>query len=116
MKALIEVATNKILSLGNATHYGGPWGKGIEDGVLRVVNAPNDERLDELICVAGVVQVDAAKKAARIAKKQDTEAKLEKLLKLKKSDLQTAGAPDLDKMCDAILDVAKAVRRMAKGD
>lgn len=111
MKALIEISTGKILATGDALAYGGPWGKRIEEGTLKLVDAPDNERDDELAVVGGLVQVDAVKKAARVAKESGHSALLDKIKALKKSDLTT-----IDQCADAILDIAKVLRRMAKGD
>lgn len=65
--------------------------------------------------VVSTTNIDA-EIAAEAVKAAQFEARLVKLASLTKADLKTAGNFDLDKVADALLDVAKAVRRMAKGD
>lgn len=60
--------------------------------------------------------LNALKKTDRLSKKNQHENRVLKLVSIKKADLQTAGAPDLDKIVDAVIDIGKVVRRMIKGD
>lgn len=113
MKAIVSKTDKKILGASEATTFGGPWASMIEAGTVVLLDVPSNEDLSDCDVndtVTSIV-VNAARKQARLAKSQQLENWLEKLRTIKKSDLDT-----LDKCSDAIVDLAKVMRRWLKGD
>jgi hypothetical protein len=111
MNVLIEVSTGKILTVGASDTYGGPWGQMLASGAAKISVVPDNESPSDIVVIDGVATIDAAKKAERLALAQQQENLLQKLKAIKKADLT-----DLDKCADAIIDLAKVVRRSIKGD
>lgn len=71
MKALIDKVKNVILvrSLDGPTTFGGEWGEMVQKGDAALVDYPAGEEPEDFDVVSGVLTLNAAKKAARLASK-----------------------------------------------
>ena len=105
MKALIEVATGKVLCAAteDLPIFSGAWGAGLQDGTLQLVPLSQEAPLEELIVVGGVAVVDPAV----TAEKNQHNILRAKIKAIKKADLS-----DLDKCADAIVDICKVLKKL----
>lgn len=104
-KALIEKATGRVLCLCDAEDvFSGDWA---DESRFEKHDAPENESVADLKFDGSKVVIDNDKKL----EKQGHESLLNRLKGLKKSDIDT-----LEKCQDVILDLAKAVRKLVKGD
>lgn len=102
MKALIDVANSKILTVTDASDFGGPWGEMLKSGAAVLVSLPAGEAVEDLSVSGAVVSVAPVKKAARLAKEQ---ARIDRRARLKSHDSNNSGNPaQLKAMVKDLLD------------
>ena len=117
MKALINKSNNSILTRGEETELGGPWGTMLKEGGLVWVEIPANESLEDCDYnpQAQALVVNNARKAQRADKVQDHESNLAKFQSFKKNDLKTDGVYDLEKVAEALLDISRVIKVLTKG-
>jgi hypothetical protein len=118
MKALVKKTTGEVLvSCPEASpvfsDIPGSYGEKLRLGELDLVDVPNGELVEDCDYVPNqpTLSLNVTKKSDRLNKVNAYENILQRMKALKKADLDTN-----DKIQDAIVDLAKAVRRLAKGD
>jgi len=118
MKAIIKKSTGGVLAVCRndqpvISDLPGEWNEAVEKGELVLVDIPTGELFIDCDYVPDQPEMvlNAARKANRLAKVNEYEGLLNRLKQLKKNDLDT-----LDKCADAILDLAKTIKKLARGD